>query len=55
MVRWYDYLLAFLVADVMQAFFFGVPILGGFVAYALYMVWVYVYCDYRKGMEYGNS
>jgi hypothetical protein len=51
MIRWYDYIAAFIVADLTFALFFGVPIFGGIAAYLLvFYVWDY-YCEYRKSME----
>ena len=50
MIRWYDYIAAFIVADLTVAFFFGVPF-GGVVAYLLvFYVWDY-YCEWRKDRE----
>jgi len=54
MIRWYDYAAAFLFADAMQAFFFGVPVFGAIAAYSLYWMWVEYYCDWRKVKENGQ-
>jgi len=51
LIRWYDYLAAFIVADLTVALFFGIPILGGFAAYLLvFHVWD-IYCEYRASIE----
>ena len=51
MIRWYDYLLAFLAADLMTGFIFSGSILGGFAAYFVYSAWSDFYCTYRLSME----
>jgi hypothetical protein len=51
MIRWYDFVAAFIVADLSAAFFFSIPIIGGILAYALVVpVWDY-YCKYRLEQE----
>jgi len=51
MIRWYDYVAAFIVADLTAALFFGIPGFGGVAAYLLvFYVWDY-YCEYRKDAE----
>ena len=51
MIRWYDYLLAFLAADLMTGFIFSGNIFGGFAAYFVYSAWVDFYCEFRANME----
>jgi hypothetical protein len=51
MIRWYDYIAAFLAADVMATAFFSLPIIGAFVAWGVYELWMNVYCEWRKNME----
>ena len=43
MIRWYDYLAALLVADVILGVLF-LPYIGFVAAYALYEVWIEIYC-----------
>lgn len=50
MIRWYDYPLAFLAADLMTGFIFSGS-LGGFAAYFVYSAWVDFYCTYRLRIE----
>ena len=50
MIRWYDYPIAFLAADVM-ATFLSIPIIGAFVAWGVYEMWMQVYCQYRLKQE----
>lgn len=51
MIRWYDYLGAFLIADVMVTSFFTIPIVGAIIAYGLYeYVWNW-YCQFRLEQE----
>jgi len=42
-LKWYDYLAALLVADVMLGVLF-LPYIGFVAAYALYEVWIEIYC-----------
>ena len=53
MVRWYDYITAFLFADILLvvAFF---PYIGFIAAYAVYELWMQVYCRWRYEQEYGE-
>jgi hypothetical protein len=53
MIRWYDYIAAFVMADSMltAAFF---PYIGFFIAYALYEYGWNWYCEYRKVKEIGQ-
>ena len=53
MIRWYDYPIAFLVADVM-ATALKAPIIGAFVAWGIYELWMRVYCEWRLQQEYGE-
>ena len=53
MIRWYDYLIAFLVADVM-ATALKAPIIGAFIAWGIYELWMNVYCPWRLEQEYGE-
>ena len=47
-MKWYDYLLAFLAADIMTGFIFSSNIFGGILAYLVYSAWVDFYCQWRK-------
>lgn len=51
MIRWYDYIAAFVVADVLLTVFFTIPIYGGIIAYIMYEFGWIRYCLYRKNME----
>lgn len=51
MIRWYDYLAAFVAADFMTAFVFGAGLFGGFAAYGVYLLWIEVYCSWRRDRE----
>lgn len=51
LIRWYDYPMAFLAADLMTAFIFSGSIFGGFAAYFVYGAWSDFYCTYRLSME----
>jgi hypothetical protein len=54
-IRWYDYPIAFLAADVMATAFFTLPIfIGAFVAWGVYGLWMNVYCLWRKNNENGE-
>ena len=53
MIRWYDYPIAFLVADVM-ATALKAPIIGAFIAWGIYELWMNVYCPWRLEQEYGE-
>lgn len=48
MIRWYDYIAAFLMADVLATLFFTVPVFGAIAAYVLYDYGWGWYCTYRK-------
>ena len=53
MVRWYDFLAAFIVADLLLVSAFSVPFFGPIVAYALYEYgWSQIYCAWRHKQEY---
>jgi hypothetical protein len=51
MIRWYDYLAAFLAADLMLTVAFSIPWIGFVVAYAMYEYGWEAYCQYRLKME----
>lgn len=59
MIRWYDVILAFLLASSIFTFLmFGIvsnniweSLLFGFIAGLLYRVWVDDYCNFRKKQE----
>ena len=54
MIRWYDALAAILFAYGMAVAFFNIPIIGAFMAYGLYELWMQVYCRWRHEEEYGE-
>ena len=54
MVRWYDALAAILCAYAMMYAFFSIPVIGAFVAYGLYELWMQLYCRWRHEEEYGE-
>ena len=48
MIRWYDYIAAFAVADLAIAFLFNVPLFGPIAAYLMiFHVWGEYYCERR--------
>lgn len=51
MVRWYDYIVAFIVADVLATLFFSVPLFGAILAYVLYEYGWDSYCKFRLERE----
>ncbi len=51
MIRWYDYPAAFLMADLMMATAFNIPLIGFIIAYAMYETGWKAYCQWRKCME----
>lgn len=52
MVRWYDYIIAWMAAEVMLTAFFSLPIIGAIIAYMMYeYVWLQWYCQYRRRNE----
>jgi TRAP-type mannitol/chloroaromatic compound transport system permease small subunit len=51
MIRWYDYIAAVLMADLLMTIAFVVPFVGFVVAYAVYEFGWDSYCEYRKSME----
>jgi mannitol-specific phosphotransferase system IIBC component len=53
-IRWFDYLLAFLAAGYMAYAFFSIPIIGAFVAWGIYEMWNHIYIPWRYNQEYGE-
>jgi TRAP-type mannitol/chloroaromatic compound transport system permease small subunit len=54
MIRWYDYIAALIMAEVLLTIFFTVPFFGAIIAYVLYeYVWD-LYCNFRLEQEYGK-
>ena len=51
MIRWYDYIAAFLVADLLLTVFFTIPIFGAIIAYAIYEYSWTGYCEFRLRQE----
>jgi len=51
MIRWYDYVAAFLVADIMVMIFFTIPFVGAIIAYAMYEYGWDSYCEFRLRQE----
>jgi len=62
MIRWYDWAVAILAADLMLAFSiasitgdnFWINILNGLLAGLVYSLWTVDYCDFRKRQEHGK-
>ena len=62
MIRWYDWVIAILAADLIVAFGvasmtgdnFWMNILYGLLAGLVYSLWTVDYCDFRKRQEYGK-
>jgi hypothetical protein len=62
MIRWYDWLVAILAADLMLAFSiasitgdnFWMNISYGLLAGLVYSLWTVDYCDLRKRQEHGK-
>lgn len=61
MIRWYDYLAAFLAADLLwlniKIALYGGPFLGplaGISAYFMWKAWDIMYIPFRYQQEYGN-
>ena len=58
MVRWYDWVLAFIIADLLMTTFlyalsseiWYTSVIGTVVFIALYDIWK-AYCEFRKGLE----
>lgn len=51
MVKWYDYIAAIVIADLLLTIFLTVPIFGAVIAFVIYeYVWE-GYCQYRLQME----
>ena len=53
MIRWYDYLAAFLMADLLLTIAFIVPYIGFITAYAVYEFGWEFYCKWRHEQEHG--
>ena len=53
-LKWYDYLAALLVADVILAVLF-LPYIGFIAAYALYEVWIEIYCKKIRLTQENNK
>lgn len=51
MIRWYDYPVALLAADIMLTMAFSIPWVGFIVAYTMYEYGWSAYCEYRLGKE----
>ena len=51
MIRWYDYTLAILVAEIMTRLIFSSSIFNGIAAYAAYCAWSDFYCSWRLKKE----
>ena len=54
MIRWYDYPIAAMTADVMFTAFFSFPIVGAFIAWGVYEMWNHIYIPWRYEQEYGE-
>lgn len=55
MIRWYDVLAAFILADFLLVSAFSIPYIGAIVAYGLYeYVWMQFYCAWRLNQEDGE-
>ena len=52
MIRWYDYLAALLMADVLLTIFFTVPVTGAVISYAVYEFGWNAYCQLRLEQEF---
>jgi len=55
MIRWYDYVAAFLMADILVTTFFVIPFAGAIIAYAMYEYGWDSYCKWRLKQEYGTE
>ena len=51
MIRWYDWSVAFITADIMSAFIFNGSFFGGLVAYMVYELWDRYYVPWRLKKE----
>ena len=62
MIRWYDWAVAILAADLILAFSIAsitgdnvwINILNGLLAGLVYSLWTVDYCDFRKRQEHGK-
>jgi len=50
-IRWYDYIAAFVFADIIMTLAFSIPMFGFVAAYILYEYGWTGYCEYRKSNE----
>jgi len=51
MIRWYDYVAALLMANLLLTVFFTIPLAGAIIAYAMYEYGWDSYCDFRLRQE----
>ena len=51
MIRWYDYMIAFVFAELLLVSAFTIPYFGFIIAYIAYEYGWEGYCQFRKGME----
>lgn len=52
MIRWYDYIVVFIFAELLMIAAFTIPGIGFIVAYTAYEIgWVNGYCRWRKEQE----
>jgi TRAP-type mannitol/chloroaromatic compound transport system permease small subunit len=54
LIRWYDYVAAVLMADLLMTVAFVVPFIGFVVAYVIYDFGWDSYCNWRLEQEYGK-
>ena len=51
MIRWYDYAVAIIFADILYIMAVAIPFVGILFAAAIYDTFWPMYCNYRKNME----
>lgn len=51
MIRWYDYIVAFVFADLLLTAALTIPFIGVVISYAAYEYGWEGYCEYRKKVE----
>lgn len=52
MIRWYDYIVVIMFAELLMIAAFTIPFVGFIVAYTAYEIgWVHGYCAWRKDQE----